>query len=312
MKKISIIKPHVHKGELSFQLYMYEEWKKKGVAYKEYNSIPILFLPLINRLFFPSFRINNKEARVFFVGGGSLRWGCWPDYMFCEIVPIIWDCWPIYYNSAFKFIEKYNIRTMIFTSSQTAKVMQEKYPDRNILSITEGINVSLYDEGKVLKERQIDLLEFGRSNWKVQNLDISKIGYVHVKSTPSNRAFLTEKDFVAGLANSKVTLSFPRSITHPEIAGGVETLTQRYWENMLSRVLMVGKAPKELVDLIGYNPVIDIDESDTKNQLLSIISHIENYQGLVDKNRETALRFSPWGSRIDEITRFLYNHGYTF
>ena len=53
-------------------------------------------------------------------------------------------------------------------------------------------------------------------------------------------------------------------------AGDIETLTQRYWENMLSRIIMVGHAPKELVDLIGYNPIIEIDKENDKEQIIDI------------------------------------------
>lgn len=37
----------------------------------------------------------------------------------------------------------------------------------------------------------------------------------------------------------------------PEIAGDIETLTQRYWECMFSRMVMVGHAPQELLTLSG-------------------------------------------------------------
>ena len=50
----------------------------------------------------------------------------------------------------------------------------------------------------------------------------------------------------------------------PELAGDIETLTQRYWECMLSRIVMLGHAPQELIDLIGYNPVIEIDKEHVK------------------------------------------------
>ena len=49
-------------------------------------------------------------------------------------------------------------------------------------------------------------------------------------------------------------------MTQPEVAGDIETLTQRYWECMFSRMVMVGHAPQELIDFIGYNPVIELSD----------------------------------------------------
>ena len=68
------------------------------------------------------------------------------------------------------------------------------------------------------------------------------------------------KDLVAGLANSRVSICFPQSITNPERCGKVETVTLRYFESMASKCLIVGKCPLELRDLFGYNPVIEVDD----------------------------------------------------
>ena len=59
------------------------------------------------------------------------------------------------------------------------------------------------------------------------------------------------------MSKIKIVVSFPQNITNPKKAGDIETLTQRYWESMLSRNIIVGQAPEELIELIGYNPVIN-------------------------------------------------------
>ena len=74
---------------------------------------------------------------------------------------------------------------------------------------------------------------------------------------------------------------------------------------------MVGHAPKELTDLIGYNPVIPIDTDNPVRQLESIINNIAEYQTLVDKNREYALKYAPWDLRINTIMQWLESCGYT-
>lgn len=108
------------------------------------------------------------------------------------------------------------------------------------------------------------------------------------------------------MGNAKVTIALPRSLTQPELAGDIETLTQRYWECMFSRIVMVGHAPKELVDFIGYNPVIEL-RSDVSpiHQIVEILSHINDYQSLVDRNRATAERKGSWNVRMKWLMKEL-------
>ena len=97
----------------------------------------------------------------------------------------------------------------------------------------------------------------------------------------------------------KVTITLPRSMTQPEVAGDIETLTQRYWECMFSRMVMVGHAPQELIDFIGYNPVIELSDKISPEELIAnVIEHIEDYQSLVDKKRETAEKLGSWDVRM--------------
>ena len=91
------------------------------------------------------------------------------------------------------------------------------------------------------------------------------------------------------MGDAKVTIALPRSMTQPEIAGDIETLTQRYWECMFSRMVMVGHAPQELVDFIGYNPVVELrDDISAEDLIADVLEHIDDYQPLVDRNRATA------------------------
>lgn len=112
------------------------------------------------------------------------------------------------------------------------------------------------------------------------------------------------------MANAQVTIAVPRSWTQPEVAGGIETLTQRYWESMLSRMVMVGHAPQELTDLIGYNPVVEMNREHPAEQICDILAHIEDYQPLVDRNREAALKHGDWKLRMREVMDFLRGKGY--
>ena len=81
---------------------------------------------------------------------------------------------------------------------------------------------------------------------------------------------------------------------------------------MLSGCLMLGRAPQELIDFIGYNPVVNIDWEHQEYQLQSILSDISKYQGLVDKNYLIAMEKGSWSSRISMIKSYLAQNGYSY
>lgn len=208
-------------------------------------------------------------------------------------------------------MKKHQVRTAIFTSSQTAERMRQRFPETNIMYCPEAVDSSCYKQGKLLKERRIDLLEFGRGSgidFNENQNGNKKFQYVCTKV--NGKFTYTNKQLYEAMGDAKVTIALPRSITQPEVAGDIETLTQRYWECMLSRMVMVGQAPKELTELIGYNPVIEIDKEHFTEQILNILTYIDDYQKLVDKNHEVALRYGDWSVRMREIINWLQECGY--
>lgn len=201
-------------------------------------------------------------------------------------------------------MRKHKVRRAIFTSKQEMAAMQERLPEIKMYHCPEGADISLYSDGKELIERRIDLLEFGRPNEKV--VGTSKMeGINHVATFSDGRYVFSNEELFAAMGDTKVTICLPRSMTHPDLAGGVETLTQRYWEAMLSRIVIVGHCPQELMDIIGYNPCIEIDAANPINQIKEIVNNISDYQPLVDRNRETALRLAPWELRMREVKEWL-------
>ena len=199
------------------------------------------------------------------------------------------------------------MRTAIFTSSQTAERMQERFPEMNIMYCPEAVDTSRYDGGRPLAERRIDILEFGRAS----GLNIDWQGLNYECTMKNGKYFYSNKQLFELMRNAKITIALPRSITQPEKAGDIETLTQRYWENMLSRIIMVGHAPKELADLIGFNPVIELDKERPSEQIMDVIAHIDNYQDKVNQNRKVALEKGDWKQRMENVTNWLRNLGYT-
>ena len=312
-KILKAVSPFNHPGFLNFKMMPYEAWKRNGgeVAKAHY---PWRWLHgAAYRWELPTIWKSRKEARLRFVEPVSLKFDSFPDYARYEVVTMFWDCWPRYFEMTCEWLRKHQVKTAIFSSRMTAERMQERFPEMRVIWCPEAVDGSVYQKGKVLKDRKIDLLEFGRSNEKVLPAgtfekafdsslgDTESKGLVlnHVCTKQNGKFIYTNEQLYQAMGDAKVTIALPRSMTQPEMAGDIETLTQRYWECMFSRMVMVGHAPKELVDFIGYNPVIELREDISAEALIrEVLEHIEDYQALVDKNRETAERLGSWDVRM--------------
>ena len=310
MKKVKAIPPYIYKGASNFKYYPCEAWEKIGGKVSR-NFYPPQFLhSLIYRITLPSVFKNKKEARLRFVSGYSIQFDTFPDYAFYEVIPLIWDCWPKQVENVAAFFRKHQVKTAIFTSSQTADVFRRLFPQMNIQTITEGIKIDLYSPGNVLSDRKIDILEIGRKDGNFFKSPLPE-GINHIKTGNFARTFQSDEEFRAALADIKVTVTVPRCDVDKKTAGNIETLTQRYWECMLSRIVMVGRAPKELINLIGYNPVIDWDGNDASPLVSDILENIGKYQDLVNRNYETAKKMASWEMRMKDIMIYLKNKGYS-
>ena len=308
-KQVKAVAPFRYPDAFNFKMPVFEAWVRMGGKTISSHYPSRKLHGIAYRYELPTLYRSKSVAQLRFVQPLSLYFDAFPDYIYCEIIPLIWDCWPIYFEKTCKWFEKHRVRTAIFTSSQTAERMQERFPEMSILTITEGICIENFEDGEELKSRVISLYEIGSI----------KRGYFRKKYTeeykslftkPKEWGFRTQEDYKRLLQNSKVTVIFPKSVTEPEKAQGIETLTQRYWECMLSRILMVGHAPKELTDLVGYNPVIEMDMGHDLEQINELLAHIENYQPLVDRNRETALKMGSWDIRMKQVMEWLKGVGY--
>ena len=304
---VKAVASYWRKGGINFKTWAYEAWVKYGGQVADVHYPPRWLHHLAFNYELPTICKNKKEARLRFVEPVSLSFDTFPDYCLYEIIPFIWDCWPCYFEKVCCWFDKHKVKTAIFTSSQTAERMQERFPNINIMYCPEAVDTSRYDGGRPLSEREIDVLEFGRAS----GLNINWKGINYVCTKKDGKYLYSNEQLPKLMGNAKITIALPRSITEPEKAGNIETLTQRYWENMLSRIVMVGHAPKELVDLIGYNPVIELDYELFNEQIIDIIQHIEDYQELVDKNRDVALKKSDWTLRMVKVTTWLRSLGYT-
>lgn len=312
-KVLKAVEPYVHPGYLNFKTAPYEAWKRCGGSTVRSYYPCRLFHGIVYRWELPMICKRGKEARLRFVEPVSIRFDTFPDNAFHEIVPMFWDCWPCFFDDTCRWLRCHDVRTAVFSSRQTAERVREVLgKDINVIWCPEAVDSSVYDKGKLLKDRGVDLLEFGRSNEKVVDASafagkkVNGVVMRHVCTCQNGKFIYTNEQLYEAMGNAKVTIALPRSMTAPELAGDTETLTQRYWECMLSRMVMVGHAPGELVDFIGYNPVIELREDvSAVDMIVDVIEHIEDYQSLVDKNFRVATALGSWNVRMKWLMREL-------
>lgn len=309
-KLIRIIPPYIHPRHLNFKYPAYLSSFAFGINIGK-PRYPWRFLhhwafrhelPHLNLLY------NDREAVLMFVEPVSITFDTFPYYATHEVIPFIWDCWPCYYDKMEAWFNRHKIRTAIFTSRMEMEEMKRRCPQVNMFWCPEAVDGNLYKTGKSLKDRKIDLLEFGRSNERVLGrLDTKSIN--HVCTLVDGKFIYSNEELYDAMGDAKITVCLPKSMTHPNVAEGIETLTQRYWEAMLSRMVIVGHSPQELIDICGYNPVIELpnERENIHSMLLDIICNIEKYQELVDKNHRTALQKGVWSIRMKSVVEWLGN-----
>ncbi len=311
-KVVKAISPFITPTGSNFKLNPYNAWVKCGGKIASAQYPWRAFNRIVHNCTFPSFLVSKREVRLRFVEASSMNYDAFPDYITYEIIPFVWDCWPRLDDKVVKWLKKCKVKACVFTSREAAARIQKRLPKLNILVVTEGIDTEKYGEGALLKDRTLDVFYFGRAPKAVSGKEI--------REGLTFKWGGTDEEFFECLKNGKVTNAFPQCDAKPIETGGQETLTQRYWECMLSRIVMIGRAPKELIDLIGYNPVVPLnvsldstseDVSGAYNkQLREVLDHIDDYQELVNKNRETALRMAPWEIRMKQVMEWLTSLGY--
>lgn len=218
MKKVKAIKPYIYQSQLNFKNKPFDALKTLDRKTAE-GKYPRLLHSLMFKLDLPTLWFG--EPRLCFVQPVSLYFDTFFTALTHEIIPFIWDCWPCYYDKMERWIKRHKVRTAIFTSKQEMKEMQKRCPYVKMMWCPEAADTQLYKEGKELKDRSIDLLEFGRSNRLVVRGERLE-GVNHVCTKVGDKFIYSDEQLYEAMGDAKVTICLPRSITHPEMAEGVK------------------------------------------------------------------------------------------
>jgi hypothetical protein len=216
----------------------------------------------------------------------------------------MFDAWPRNHERIRRFAEACALDHLFVSSSQAAAALSLKCGTTRCHWVPEGITPGDYFLA-FRPEKDIDVLQLGRRYNKYHEMiapTLERSGKKYFYERVAGKViFPTRLDYVEGLARTKISICAPMSVSHPERAGGIETMTVRYLQSMLSRCLVVGHAPSEMVQIFGYNPVIEIDYSNPANQLLDLLKNLGDYAPLIEKNYRAVREHHTWINRWRQI-----------
>jgi hypothetical protein len=220
-------------------------------------------------------------------------------------VPFCWDVWEPAWDSWVAALTRLRPPLVVTTALQSAEYLQDRLPGTRVEHLPEATDLARYSPGAALRDRGIDVLELGRRSGAWHDAvvgETARRGIRHVyEPEPGRLVFATEAEMLRGLADSKVSVCFPSSVTHPQRSGSVTTMTHRYLESIASRCVVVGQAPEELPSLLGCDPMVPADSEDPWGQLHSVLESIASYQERVDEARERLLAVGGWETRAGQF-----------
>jgi hypothetical protein len=238
-----------------------------------------------------------------------------PVCYFAETLVYAMDVWPPRYGQWEAFFRRHRMRVAFISARTSAQRMTARVPGLEAIWLPEAINPELYVGDKPLAARRIDVLEMGRRHPPYHEKIVAHCaarGYDHRYERVRGEIIFPKYDqFVRALGDSKVSVCFPSSMTHPERAGDVETMTLRYLESIAARTIVIGHCPAELRDLFGYDPVVAWDQSEPTRQLDAVVADPVPYQDLVDQNYRRLLEVGTWSARVKTLLELLAARGYT-
>ena len=231
-------------------------------------------------------------------------------HMFLSAYNILYlfDAWPGTYKLIEKIVRAYNIKLLFVSAKDSRDNLAKLLPGTDVLWCPEGCKVEIY-RSTDYSSKDIDVLQMGRKynlwhNMVVDELARLNISYLYEK-TKGELVFKSREDFLSGLSRSKISVCFPKSVTHIMESGGLDTMTNRYLQSMASKCLILGTMPEEMKEFFGYDPVIRVDMNDPVGQVQELINNYNNYKTLIERNYKECIENHTWTNRWKLISDIL-------
>jgi hypothetical protein len=199
-----------------------------------------------------------------------------------------------------RFVEDLGITDLFVGDPAFVPPIQEHTSRCRVHFLLEGIDPKVF-RPRPVAEKDIAVFEFGR---KMPGYHQALLAALERTPHRHEHTFVDEREkFVDYLGRARVTTCFPRAMTHQTM--DIEFISARYLQGMVSKALVVGKAPPLLEELFGYNPIIKADFGDPVGQMLDILDNFDDYQPLIERNYQTICDGFTCRHRWQEVKRVL-------
>jgi hypothetical protein len=219
----------------------------------------------------------------------------------------LYDAWERDLEKIASVLRRWRIRWAFVTSRQAAEYFNGLgLPEFSAHWVPEAVTVGVH-KCRPFRERRTDILQLGR-RWEDYHGRIApfcrKEGIRYVfEEAPGRIIYPTRSGFLEGLADSKISVCVPSSVTHPERSGRIETMTWRYLQSMASGCLVLGRMPREMRDLFDYEPMLEVDLDRPEEQLRQVLADYDRYIPLIERNLEYVRTHHQWPNRLSNIER---------
>jgi hypothetical protein len=227
----------------------------------------------------------------------------------------LFDAWEPLYLEIHELLVEYNFDLIFISAKKTAEYFSKVLNDKKVFWIPEGITTEHY-YFENYEDKTIEILQMGRKyqlyhDNLVGYCEANNLNYLYEKK-PGELIFNSQESFSEALAKTKISICFPSSITHPERSGTVSTVTQRYYQSMISKCIIVGESPSEMKELFSYDAVIKADLKYPGEQIRDILKNYEDYKSLLERNYNEVLLNHHWRNRAKSIAEIIKSHKKTY
>ncbi|MEM9282583.1 MAG: glycosyltransferase [Verrucomicrobiota bacterium] len=226
-----------------------------------------------------------------------------PQYAYAKKRAIfLFDCWPENRADILQYLKVAGVQDVIINGRGFATEVESMNLGLRVHFVPEAVDPEDYS-ALSKEEKDIDVIEFGRKYERYHSELVSSLeasGRTHL-----HQRLETREEFIESLGRSKISVCFPRSLTESGRDPKFEFLSMRYVQSIASNCLVVGKAPENLIELFGYNPVVEADLKDPGGQIESILENFDDYQELIKRNREELCANHTWKHRAADILGIL-------
>lgn len=241
---------------------------------------------------------------------GPVEYRLFPISMLAPIIIYAFDVWPATYDWWARFFRSHGISTAFFTARESADWFATSGILQSAVWLPEGTDIDAFDPRRRLRDRTIDVLEMGRRHPAIHEairVPLFEAGIIHLyQPTERQLVFESRGALLRGLANTRISVCYPAIDTHPSLArGGTEVLTQRYLEALASGILIVGRAPADLISLFGFDPVVSLDQGAPAAHLVDILERVDDYQDHVDHALQRVREVGRWDDRVSHMLSLL-------